>query len=84
MLAALRAHLQSLQAQCRQSMRATIGAFVSEKESSSEPCSVCNVEDWRVQKTAPRLGRTLAHGQFTARETVLACAQGCCHPDGAR
>ncbi len=84
MLAALRTHLQSLEAQCRQSMRATLGAFVSEKESSSEPCSVCDGEDWRVQKTAPRLGRTLAHGQFTARETVLACAQGCCHPDGSK
>lgn len=76
--------MQSLGAQCRQSMQATAGAFVRASESSSEPCPVCGGEDWRVQKTAPRQGRTLAHGQFTARATVLACAQGCCHPDGTK
>lgn len=37
-----------------------------------------------VQKTAPRMGRTLAHGPFDARETVHVCAAGCRWPSGAR
>lgn len=37
-----------------------------------------------VQKTAPRTGRTLAHGPFDARETVYVCAAGCRWPSGAR
>ncbi|MFH1464228.1 MAG: hypothetical protein ABIO70_07565 [Pseudomonadota bacterium] len=53
-------------------------------ESPSEPCPVCGGDDWSVQKTVPRQGRTLAHGQFTARATVLVCAQGCSHPDGTK
>lgn len=32
----------------------------------------------------PRLGRTLTHGPFEARETVYECAGKCCWPSGAR
>ena len=37
-----------------------------------------------VQKTTPRLGRTLAHGPFEARETVYVCSDGCRWQSGAR
>ena len=37
-----------------------------------------------VQKTVPRIGRTLAHGCFEAQETVHVCAAGCHWPSGAR
>ncbi len=33
-------------------------------------------------KTAPRFGKTAAHGEFAARETVYACASGCRRPSG--
>jgi len=35
-----------------------------------------------VQKSTPRQGRTLEHGSFDARETVLVCAAGCRTPSG--
>jgi len=44
---------------------------------------MCNGERWLVQKTRSRKGRTLAHGQFEARETVRICARGCSHPSKA-
>jgi len=37
-----------------------------------------------VQKTARRMGRTLAHGLFETRETVYACVARCRWPSGAR
>ena len=37
----------------------------------------------KVQKTAPRCGRTLAHGHFDGRETVHVCAASCRWPSGA-
>lgn len=37
----------------------------------------------KVQKTAPRCGRTLAHGPFDGRETVHVCATGCRWASGA-
>ncbi|MEA2078656.1 MAG: hypothetical protein U9P00_02135 [Pseudomonadota bacterium] len=43
---------------------------------------MCGGERWYVQKTRPRHGKTLAHGQFEARETVRVCAMGCRHPSG--
>ena len=36
-----------------------------------------------VQKSVSRLGRTLEHGVFEARETVHVCADGCQWPSGA-
>jgi len=36
----------------------------------------------KVQKTAPRRGRTLAHGPFDGRETIHVCAAGCHWPAG--
>lgn len=38
----------------------------------------------RVQKSGPRQGRTLRHGQFEAWETVDVCAAGCRYPSGER
>ena len=46
-------------------------------------CSVCGGDAWKVQKTVPRHGLTIAHGAFEARETVLECASDCRHPSGA-
>ena len=37
-----------------------------------------------MQKTAPHHGKTLAWGEFHARETVHACAAGCRHESGVR
>jgi hypothetical protein len=37
-----------------------------------------------VQKTTPRMGRTLAHGPFEAQETIYVCAAGCRWPSGLR
>lgn len=48
-----------------------------------EPCPVCE-GPMGVQKTARRLGRTLEHGSFEARETIHGCRAGCRWPSGAR
>ncbi len=64
-------------------MQSTAGVFVSVCETPG-PCPVCDGEKWLVQKTKPRQGKTLAHGQFAAWETVHACARGCHHPAGAK
>ncbi len=45
-------------------------------------CPACSGERWLVQKTRSRYGKTLAHGQFEARETVRICTAGCRHPSG--
>ena len=47
------------------------------------PCPICGGPT-KVQKTMPRLGRTLTHGPFEAQETVYECAGKCCWPSGAR
>lgn len=44
-------------------------------------CPVCGGPS-RVQKSGPRHGRTLQHGQFEAWETVEVCAAGCRYPSG--
>lgn len=64
-------------------MQSTEAAFVCVCEAPSKPCPVCGGPKWAVQKTSPRQGKTLAHGQFTARQTVHSCANGCHHPNGA-
>jgi hypothetical protein len=45
-------------------------------------CPVCRGDQWYVQKTRVRHGKTLAHGPFEARETVRVCASGCHHAGG--
>jgi hypothetical protein len=45
---------------------------------------VCGGTTWEVQKTTPRQGKTLAHGQFAARQIVHCCANGCHHPNGSK
>lgn len=44
---------------------------------------MCDGTRMLVQKTAPRIGLTLAHGHFKAREWVYVCAAGCHWPSGA-
>jgi hypothetical protein len=44
-------------------------------------CPVCEGA-MKVQKTGPRQGKTLSHGEFEAWETVEKCAAGCRHPSG--
>lgn len=64
-------------------VRGTAGVQVKVREEPAA-CPVCEGRSWKVQKTAQRCGKTIAHGQFEARETVFECAAGCHHPSGAR
>ena len=64
-------------------MCSTDGAFVCVCESPGQ-CPVCGDQQWFVQKTSPRQGKTLSHGQFEARQTVYCCAKGCRHPNGTK
>lgn len=64
-------------------MLSTTGVRLSVCEKPSS-CPVCGGERWLVQKTIPRCGKTLACGEFQARETVHACASGCHYESGAR
>ncbi len=68
---------------CNQQLIGTNGAQVSAHEEPGA-CPICGGDDWRVQKTAPHHGKTLACGEFHARETVHACAAGCRHESGVR
>jgi len=74
----------SLKERCRKFMQSTDDAFVSVCELPSKPCPVCGGLKWNVQKTSLRQGKTLAHGQFAARQAVHCCANGCHHPNGAK
>ncbi len=47
-------------------------------------CVVCDGEEWLVQKSVERHGKTIGLGKFKARETVLVCAAGCRHKSGVR
>ena len=73
--------IRSVAHRCHQQILCTTGTCISADE---EPgiCPVCGGLRWYVQKTRPRHGRTLGHGQFEARETVRVCATGCHHPSG--
>ncbi len=73
--------IRSLAHQCRQQILGTTGTCLSANEAPGL-CPVCGGDQWYVQKTRPRHGRTLTHGQFEARETVRVCASGCRHPAG--
>jgi len=80
-LAALRWSLQALGARCNQQMSSTSGVFVWVNEKPGH-CPVCKGDQWRVQKSVPRYGKTLAHGQFEARETIYVCTAGCKNSTG--
>ena len=75
--------IRSVAHRCRQQILGTTDTRLSADE---EPgmCPVCGGDQWYVQKTRPRHGRTLTHGQFDARETVRVCATGCRHRCGLR
>jgi len=78
----LRQRLVGLQQRCK----ARMGDLGSVPVVVAEPHGSCPLCDGRmlVQKTVPRIGRTLAHGCFEAQETVHVCAAGCHWPSGAR
>ena len=63
-------------------MRDLGGALGSIAE-EPQPCPLCG-GPVIVQKTVPRSGRTLEHGDFNTRETVYVCAGGCRWPSGPR
>lgn len=73
--------LRSMQERCGQQMRAPRSVLLTVAEEPKR-CLVCGAP-MGVQKTAQRLGRTLEHGSFEARETVLCCSAGCRWPSGA-
>ena len=83
-LAGLRLHLRSLTEKCRGVLQSTTGSFVCVCEAPRKACPVCGGTTWEVQKTTPRQGKTLAHGQFAARQSVHSCANGCHHPNGSK
>ena len=45
-------------------------------------CLICG-GPWHVQKTVPRHGKTLSHGQFEIWETVHVCANRCQYASGS-
>ena len=61
--------------QYRNDIQSTAGALVRVNERQL-PCCVCG-GPMNVLKTILHSGKTLAHGSFLARETVLKCATGC-------
>ncbi len=77
----MRTRLVELQARCQRRLGYLEPVTVLVAESPG-PCPVCG-GFMKVQKTAPRCGRTLAHGSFDGRETVHVCAARCCWPSGA-
>jgi len=73
--------IRSVGHRCRQQILCSTDACLSADEQPGL-CPVCGGARWYVQKTRVRHGRTLAHGQFEARETVRVCASGCHHASG--
>ena len=73
--------IHSVDQQCRRQILCTTDTRVSADEVLGI-CPVCGGDRWYVQKTRPRHGKTLSHGQFEARETVRVCAMGCRYPIG--
>lgn len=72
--------MQILRAAGQRHVASTGGTHVYVDE-PSPPCPSCGGA-MRVQKTVRRLGVTLEHGAFTARQSVNVCAANCRHPDG--
>ena len=62
-------------------MRHACGVHISVKEDPGL-CPLCG-GSWNVQKTVPRHGKTINHGQFEIRETVHVCSQKCRYGSGA-
>ncbi len=58
-----------------------LGAALGTIAEEPQPCPLC-AGPVIVQKTVPRSGRTLEHGDFNIRETVYVCAAGCRWPSG--
>lgn len=83
-LAGLRLHLRSLTEKCRGILKSVTGCRVCACETPREPCPICGGAKWKVQKTTHRQGKTLAHGQFAARQVVHACANDCHHSNGSK
>ena len=52
-------------------------------EPESATCPLCE-GPVKVQKSRPRQGKTLSHGDFEAWETVVVCIAGCRHPSGEK
>jgi len=73
--------LAGLRERCRVTMRSVgpVPVVVSDAPGS---CPLCG-GPMGVQKTGARIGRTLAHGSFEARESVHACLARCRWPSGA-
>ena len=59
-----------------------LGRVAVNAHEPAAPCPVCD-GPMRVQKTGTRLGMTLEHGSFVARETTLVCSASCQWPSGA-
>jgi len=81
-VARLRTQLRTLSYGYRQKIVGIKGISVV---ASDEPgvCPMCSGK-WHVQKSTIRKGKTLAHGQFEARQTVHMCKAGCRDASGAR
>jgi hypothetical protein len=77
----MRSRLVGLRARCQK----RLGSLEPVPMLVVEPPGSCPRCDgfMKVQKTAPRRGRTLAHGPFDGRETVHVCAAGCRWASGA-
>ena len=81
----LRQKLRDMEDKYHQAMLSISGGVsVTVCEPPRDTCLICSGEKWLVQKTEPRQGRTIAHGQFSARTTVYYCANGCINPDGTK
>lgn len=62
-------------------MLSTSGVLISVCDEPGK-CPICGGA-WHVQKTFPRHGKTITHGQFEIHETVHVCAARCRHESGA-
>jgi hypothetical protein len=58
-----------------------LGDALGTIDEEPQPCPLCG-GPVIVQKTVPRSGRTLEHGDFNTRESVYVCAAGCRWPAG--
>lgn len=76
----MRARVVSLRKRCQQRMGelGSVQLSISETPSSCPRCG----GSMKVQKTAPRSGQTLSHGEFDARETIHVCRNSCRWPSG--
>lgn len=77
----LRTLIQSLCDKCQHYMLRTTGSRIS-ADVELGVCPACNGNQWLVQKTRSRQGKTLTHGDFEARQTIRICATGCRHASG--